>query len=80
MRGSIVRFAKRCQSRCGKALSRSRGDFLRRLWLATKPKSQFDEPIEDEANPGEDENAPIEAEGLVLNGGRKMGFEDEEVE
>lgn len=48
--------------------------------LGSAASCEFEEAVEDEAYPGEDEQAPVEAKGLVLRGGWKMRHEDEEIE
>jgi len=50
----------------------------RGLWLATD--DEFDEAVEDEADPGVDQQAPVEVEGLVAGGRGQVRHEDEEVE
>jgi len=48
--------------------------------LGSAPEGEFEEAVEDEADPSEDEQSPVEAEGLMLRGGWKMRHEDEKVE
>ena len=48
--------------------------------LSPEAQGEFDEAVDDQAEPGEDQQAPVEAEGLVLGRKGKMRHEDEEVE
>jgi len=47
---------------------------------ASPASDEFDQSVEHEANPGEDQDAPIQAEGLMLRGGRKVRHEKKEIE
>ena len=47
---------------------------------APPAEEKLDQAVDDEADPGKDENAPVKAEGFVARCGRQVGHEDEEVE
>ena len=48
--------------------------------LGSAPEGEFEEAVEDEADPSEDEQSPVEAEGLVARCRGKVRHENEEVE
>ena len=48
--------------------------------LLAEAKKKFEEAVEDEAEPSEDEQSPVEAKGFVARGRGQMRHEDEEVE
>jgi hypothetical protein len=43
-------------------------------------EDKFDEAVNDEADPGIDEQTPVETEGLVAGGLGQVGHQNEEVE
>ena len=47
---------------------------------AASAEGEFDEAVEDEADPSIDEKSPIKTKGFVARGRRKMRHKDEEVE
>jgi hypothetical protein len=56
----------------------SGGQWVERLGFAAE--DEFDEAVEDEADPGVDQKAPVETVGLVLCGRGQVRHEGEEVE